>query len=88
MRNVFRRLCFPGALDPRKVKGKIVACLSGTNKPLEKGETVRIAGGVGMILSNAPEGDTEITPQIYSLPATHLNALDGAAVFNYIKSTS
>jgi hypothetical protein len=84
MGNVFRRLFFLGALDPRKVKGKIVACLRGINAKLEKGETVRIAGGVGMILCNAPDGNTNI----YSLPTTHLNSLDGATVFNYIKSTS
>ena len=41
-----------------------------------------------MILCNAPKGDEDITPDLYSLPATQLNAVDGAAVFDYIKSTA
>lgn len=81
------QFCLPGGLDPRKVKGKIVACLRDDNSVLEKGETVRKAGGVGMILCNAPKGNDRISANIYPLPATHLTAVDGAAVFDYIKSS-
>jgi len=69
------------------VKGKIVACLRGDNELLEKGETVRTAGGVGMIICNGPKTERDILLETYSLPATHLHAEDGAEVFDYIKST-
>jgi len=81
-------LCFPGSLDPKKVEGKIVACLRGLSDRVEKGLTVRLAGGVGLILANAPEGDTDVDADLHFLPAAHLNATDGAAVFQYIKSTA
>lgn len=55
-------------------------CLRGANAKLEKGETVSMAG-VGMILYNAPKGDEDISPDLYSLPGTQLNAVDGATVF-------
>lgn len=69
------------------MKGKIVACLRGDNKLLEKGETVRTARGVGMIICNGPKIERDILLETYSLPATHLHAEDGAEVFYYIKST-
>jgi len=84
-------LCLPGSLDPRKVKGKIVACLRGLNDRIQKGLTVRLAGGVGMILVNAPNAppdDRTVVADLHFLPAAHLNATDGAAVFQYIKSTA
>jgi len=90
------QLCSPGSLDPKKVKGKIVACLGGIDglggigglaERVEKGKTVRLAGGVGMILANAPKGDTDVDADIHFLPAAHLNATDGEAIFHYIKST-
>jgi len=80
------QLCLPIGLDPCKVKGKIIACLRDDNLVLEKGETVHKAG-VGMILCNAPKGNDRISANIYPLPATHLKAVDGAAVFDYIKSS-
>ena len=61
--------------------------LRGANAKLEKGETIFMAG-VGMILYNAPKGDEDISPDLYSLPGTQLNAVDGATVFEYIKSTA
>jgi len=82
------QLCFLGSLDPRKVKGKIVACLRGINARVEKGEAVRMAGGLGMILCNAPVNANEVAADSHVLPATQLNAMDGAEVFDYIKSTA
>lgn len=81
------QLCFMGSLDPRKVKGKIVACLRGINSRVEKGEAVRMAGGSGMILCNAPTNGNEVVADSHVLPATQLNAVDGAKVFDYINST-
>jgi PA domain len=44
--------CIPSSLDPSKAKGKVVVCIRGNNARVEKGEVVRQAGGVGMILAN------------------------------------
>jgi len=85
------KYCLAGSLDPRKVRGKIVACLRGLNDRLEKGLVVRLAGGVGLILANAPNAPTDertVNADLHFLPAAHLNATDGAAVFQYIKSTA
>uniref|UniRef100_A0A6V7QWR2 Subtilisin-like protease SBT5.3 n=1 Tax=Ananas comosus var. bracteatus TaxID=296719 RepID=A0A6V7QWR2_ANACO len=44
-------LCLQKSLDPAKAGGKIVVCIRGNNARVEKGEVVREAGGVGMILA-------------------------------------
>eukprot|EP00252_Welwitschia_mirabilis_P014131 TRINITY_DN3116_c0_g1_i9.p1 TRINITY_DN3116_c0_g1~~TRINITY_DN3116_c0_g1_i9.p1 ORF type:complete len:762 (-),score=169.38 TRINITY_DN3116_c0_g1_i9:277-2562(-) len=81
------RFCLVGALDPKKVKGKIVVCLRGINGRVEKGLAVYVAGGAGMILCNPPDKGNEVVADSHFLPATHLNAEDGQSVFNYINST-
>ncbi|MQM16158.1 hypothetical protein Taro_049113 [Colocasia esculenta] len=81
------RLCYLGSLDPKKVKGKIVACQRGINARVEKGEAVLQAGGVGMILANSATDANEIIADAHVLPATHLAHSDGLAVFAYINST-
>ncbi|ERN19112.1 subtilisin-like protease SBT5.3 [Amborella trichopoda] len=79
--------CLLGSLDPTKAKGKIVACLRGDNARVEKGEAVKLAGGVGMILCNDPNSGNEVIADAHVLPAAHLTLSDGAQVFSYIKST-
>ncbi|XP_059068384.1 subtilisin-like protease SBT5.3 [Cryptomeria japonica] len=79
--------CYPGSLDPRKVKDKIVACELGINPRVEKGEEVRRAGGAGMILYNdIGEGDSFVA-DAHVLPATEVEVVDGLKVLDYIKST-
>eukprot|EP00253_Pinus_taeda_P010876 PITA_10876 len=79
-------LCFPGTLDPSKVNGKIVVCLRGANPLIVKGETVQLAGGVGIIVRNDPGGDLSILAEPYTIPAAHLSVFDGFLVFNYIRN--
>ncbi|KAL5972353.1 hypothetical protein ACLOJK_041607 [Asimina triloba] len=81
------KLCYIGSLDPKKVEGKIVACLRGINARVEKGEAVRLAGGAGMILANDLSSGNEILADAHVLPATHISASDGLALFSYINST-
>lgn len=81
------RLCFMGSLDPEKVKGKIVVCLRGVNPRVEKGEAVRQAGGVGMVLANNATSGNEIIADAHVLPATHITFHDGLLLFSYLKST-
>ncbi|XVE80618.1 hypothetical protein DITRI_Ditri14bG0153800 [Diplodiscus trichospermus] len=80
-------LCQPGSLDPKKAKGKILACLRGGNGRLDKGKQALLAGAAGMILANSEETGNEVIADPHLLPATHINFTDGATVFAYIKST-
>ncbi|XAR66630.1 Cucumisin [Bertholletia excelsa] len=74
--------CLPGSLSPRRVQGKIVMCLTGVGNIIEKGEEVRRAGGVGIILGSA---DLEAAPHV--LPATVVNSNDAFKILEYISST-
>ncbi|GMP75936.1 hypothetical protein CsSME_00032844 [Camellia sinensis var. sinensis] len=81
-------LCKGGTLDPRKVKGKIVACLRGEIARVEKGMEAAQAGAVGMILCNDELSGNEIIADPHVLPASHINYTDGLAVLAYINSTN
>ncbi|KAF0935343.1 hypothetical protein E2562_032039 [Oryza meyeriana var. granulata] len=81
------QLCFLGSLDPAKVKGKIVVCLRGVNPRVEKGEAVRQAGGVGMVLANDVTTGNELIADAHVLPATQIKFSDGQLVFSYLKNT-
>ncbi|KAH9313244.1 hypothetical protein KI387_028279, partial [Taxus chinensis] len=81
------KYCVLGSLDPHKVRGKIVACHMGVNARVEKGKAVLMAGGVGMILCNAPNITFEEIADSHVLPTTHLSGVDGVAVFDYMNST-
>ncbi|CAN7025059.1 unnamed protein product [Brassica oleracea var. botrytis] len=65
----YGNFCFPGTLIPEKVKGKIVMCEKGGNR-VEKGEVVKAAGGLGMILANTAYEGEELTANAFLLPAT------------------
>ncbi|XP_068642045.1 subtilisin-like protease SBT5.3 [Aristolochia californica] len=81
------QFCFIGALDPQKVKGKVVACLRGLNFKLDKGLAVQLAGGVGMILANDEETGNSVDTDAHFLPATHISYADGLDLYAYINST-
>jgi PA domain len=79
--------CVLSSLDPTKVKGKIVVCIRGNNARVEKGEVVRQAGGVGMVLANDDSTGNEIIADPHVLPATHISYSDGVVLLKYINST-
>uniref|UniRef100_A0A0A9D1I6 Subtilisin-like protease fibronectin type-III domain-containing protein n=1 Tax=Arundo donax TaxID=35708 RepID=A0A0A9D1I6_ARUDO len=81
------QLCMVGSLDPAKVKGKIVVCLRGINPRVAKGEAVRQAGGVGMVLANDESTGNEIIADAHVLPATHIKYRDGLLLYSYLRST-
>lgn len=85
--NICRGMCLPGTLDPKKVKGKIVLCFRGLNSRVNKGYDVSKAGGIGMILANTINGESDLMADPHFLPATHISAADGQSVYAYIKST-
>jgi hypothetical protein len=75
------RLCFPDALDPAKVTGKIVICDRGENGRPEKSENVRKAGGVGMVLANTTVNS--LNADLHFVPTVHLDNVAGAEVKAY-----
>lgn len=79
--------CKNGAVDPNRVKGKILVCNSG-NHGQEKGQQAAQAGAVGMILANSERDGNEILlPGPNFLPSAHMNYKDGQSVYAYINST-
>jgi subtilisin family serine protease len=80
----FVELCYPGALDPASVAGKIVLCKRGTIALVDKSRAVFEAGGAGMLLYNDPAGATNTLALIHSVPTVHVVAASGAAIKSYI----
>jgi hypothetical protein len=78
-------LCNIGALDPGVVSGKIVLCKRGVIARAAKSQAVALAGGVGMVLYNANDGQS-LDTDTHSVPTVHLNFTDGSAVKSYIAS--
>ncbi|MCW2503785.1 MAG: protease-associated domain protein [Actinomycetia bacterium] len=75
------RLCFAGALDPVKTTGKIVVCDRGENGRTEKSQSVKDAGGVGVVLANT--SPNSLNADLHVLPTVHLDDVSGAAVKAY-----
>ncbi|KAI3698237.1 hypothetical protein L6452_31350 [Arctium lappa] len=80
-------LCKQGALDPKKVHGKILVCLRGDNGRVEKGIEAAHAGAAGMILCNDKANGNDIIADPHVLPATHINYADGRLLYSYLNST-
>ncbi len=80
-------LCFssPNELDPAKVAGKIVICTRGNNARVDKGQAVKDAGGLGMILANAAAGQT-IDSDFQAVPTVQVDNVAGAAIKAYAQS--
>lgn len=75
------RFCYESALNPKKVKGRVVYCQLGSygTEAVVKG-----FGGIGTILDNDQYLDLA---QIFMAPATIVNNTIGQVVTNYIKSS-
>lgn len=80
-------LCKEGALDPKKVDGKILVCLRGDNGRVDKGTQAAHAGAAGMILCNDIASADEIIADPHVLPATHITYNDGLRLYAYLNST-
>ncbi len=65
-------LCAANSLDPAKAKGAIIVCDRGAVALVDKASEVKRAGGVGMILVNAPGGATGIHAIGFAVPSVHL----------------
>jgi len=87
-------LCFSASppagqvlLDPAKVAGKLVVCTRGTNARVDKGQAVKNAGGVGMILANASAGQT-VDSDFQAIPTVQVTNTDGAAIKAYVSGNA
>jgi hypothetical protein len=70
-----------------KAKGKIVVCLRRINRRVAKGEAVKQAGGVGMVLANDASTGNEIISDAHVLPATQIKYSDGLLLYSYLNAT-
>lgn len=77
-------LCLEGSLDPNLVRGKIVLCDRGINSRVAKGEVVKQAGGVGMILANAVFDGEGLVADCHVIPATSVGSSNGDIIRRYI----
>nr|BAK04840.1 predicted protein [Hordeum vulgare subsp. vulgare] len=81
-------LCLPGSLDPAKVSGKIVVCTrGGSNGRVAKGQVVKDAGGVGMVLCNDAASGDNVIADPHIIPAAHCSYSKCLEIFSYIQST-
>ncbi|MCD7466891.1 hypothetical protein HAX54_003970 [Datura stramonium] len=81
--------CGPGLTDlSPDTTGKIVLCLVGGGfNRIEKGQAVKNAGGVGMILINRPEDGLTTSADAHVLPALDVSSIDGNRIRDYMNST-
>jgi subtilisin family serine protease len=78
--------CLPGSLEPKKVSGKIVLCDEGENPRTEKGNVVKSAGGLGMVLANTKIDGEQPVADPHILPAIAVGFKDGEAIKKYLFS--
>ncbi|KAJ6706199.1 SUBTILISIN-LIKE PROTEASE SBT1.5 [Salix purpurea] len=81
-------LCLEGSLDPKFVEGKIVLCDRGINSRAAKGEVVKMAGGVGMILANGVFEGEGLVADCHVLPATAVGASGGDEIRKYMSAAA
>lgn len=79
-------LCLEGTLDRRIVAGKIVICDRGISPRVQKGQVVKDAGGVGMILSNTAANGEELVADSHLIPAVAVGESKGREIKQYALS--
>ncbi|KAM7501192.1 hypothetical protein LguiB_000096 [Lonicera macranthoides] len=76
--------CMEDSLDKELVRGKIVMCERGTIPRVAKGEAVKKAGGVGVIIANvAPIGEGLVADP-HLIPALAVTESAGHAILDYV----
>lgn len=81
------KMCLPGSLNPKLVKGKVVLCDRGVNARVEKGLVVKEAGGIGMILANNAASGEELVADAHLLPAVAVGLAEGNRIREYAVSS-
>ncbi|EPS74243.1 subtilase family protein, partial [Genlisea aurea] len=80
------RYCYSGRLSPALVAGKIVICDRGGNARVAKGNSVHLAGGVGVILANLADSGEELLADAHFIPATMVGQTAGDKIRSYARS--
>lgn len=76
-------LCLEGTLDSRLVAGKIVICDRGVSPRVQKGQVVKNAGGIGMILSNTEANGEELVGDCHLIPTVAVGKNEGQEIKRY-----
>ncbi|KAK9071192.1 hypothetical protein SSX86_009760 [Deinandra increscens subsp. villosa] len=84
--NSSSNLCLSGSLNPDAVRGRVVFCDRGVNPRVEKGQVVKDAGGIGMILGNTAESGEELVADSHLLPAVAVGRKTGDEIREYLKT--
>ncbi|KAK4728622.1 hypothetical protein R3W88_021610 [Solanum pinnatisectum] len=80
--------CRPGSLTDPAIRGKIVLCLAGGGvSSVDKGQVVKDAGGVGMIVINPSQYGVTKSADAHVLPALDVSDADGLRIRAYTNST-
>jgi hypothetical protein len=67
-----------------RFNGEIVVCLRGEHARVAKSNNVRLAGGAGMVLINAPEDGEDVVLESHRVPTVHLGYADGQALMGWL----
>ncbi|CAA0823687.1 subtilase family protein [Striga hermonthica] len=81
------KYCLSGSLSPQMVKGKIVLCKAGYVHPMLKGDEVKRAGGVGVILTYGKFYGNTLLLDANILPETSIDYNDALTILDYINTT-
>ncbi|XP_061373947.1 subtilisin-like protease SBT1.3 [Gastrolobium bilobum] len=79
-----RSLCLEGTLDRRMASGKIVICDRGISPRVQKGQVVKNAGGIGMILTNTAANGEELVADCHLIPAIAVGEKEGKELKHYV----
>ncbi|OIV91475.1 hypothetical protein TanjilG_02093 [Lupinus angustifolius] len=79
-----RSLCLEGTLDPKRVSGKIVICDRGISPRVQKGQVVKNAGGLGMVLTNTAANGEELVADCHLIPAVAIGEKEGKELKDYV----
>ncbi|PON69978.1 Subtilase [Parasponia andersonii] len=79
-------LCLEGTVERRKVAGKIVICDRGISPRVQKGQVVKDAGGVGMILTNTAANGEELVADSHLIPAVAVGEAEAREIKRYALS--
>ncbi|KAF9619000.1 hypothetical protein IFM89_003903 [Coptis chinensis] len=80
----FGALCLPGHLDPKLVSGKIVVCERGSIPRALKGEVVKNASGVGMVLANVGDLGESLIADAHVIPTTAITVSAAKKIYLYL----
>ncbi|XP_009608769.1 subtilisin-like protease 4 [Nicotiana tomentosiformis] len=80
--------CKPGSLTDPAIRGKIALCLVGGGvRRVDKGQSVKDAGGVGMIIINEPDDGVTKSADALVLPSLDVSDTNGTKIQAYMNST-